>query len=435
MTKKIFITFTITFVVVFFGSFFLLRYIHLKDKDPKPEDPGNNTKEKFDFYDFDFKIIKNVSDDYPNKNVLVSPLSIGYALSMLNEGAQENTKTQISSLLGNYKIEDTNNVENHISIANGLFIKDVYKDTIKDEFTNVVKNKYSADVIYDEFKSPDVINNWISNKTYNMIDKVIEDISSDFVLAIANTIAIDVEWANKFECERTKEEDFTLSTGEKMKTAMMHSSDDVLYIKTNKAQGIIKSYKTYDGNELQYIAILPNGNINQYLYEFNEDELSDLLNSAILPSKEVTINYSLPKYTYDFDFDNFQNALQSLGMTDAFDSQKANFDNITNDIYVSKAIHKAHIELSENGTKAAAVTVFMMDKNSAEPIQKRVINVVFDKPFVYLIKDKSSNNIWFFGTVNEPLKFEDHKCETKDESLNTVEDNDEDTLNNDTISE
>ena len=77
----------------------------------------------------------------------------------------------------------------------------------------------------------------------------------------------------------------------------------------------------------------------------------------------------------------------------------------------------------------------MMEKNSAEPIQKRVINVVFDKPFVYLIKDKSSNNIWFFGTVNEPLKFEDHKCETKDESLNTVENNDEDTLNNDTISE
>ena len=93
-----------------------------------------------------------------------------------------------------------------------------------------------------------------------------------------------------------------------------------------------------------------------------------------------------------------------MGITDAFDENIADFHNIINDntnynLYVSEAIHKSVIELNENGTKAAAITYFGMSKNSMMPKEKEVINIKFNKPFLYIIKDKNNDNIWFFGTV------------------------------------
>ena len=92
-------------------------------------------------------------------------------------------------------------------------------------------------------------------------------------------------------------------------------------------------------------------------------------------------------------------------------STKANFNYLAPDIYVSDAIHKSHIELSESGTKAAAVTIFTFDKNAIIEKTKETINISFNKPFLYLIKEKNNNNIWFAGIVYEPMKFEDNTCD------------------------
>ena len=125
------------------------------------------------------------------------------------------------------------------------------------------------------------------------------------------------------------------------------------------------------------------------------------------------INYSIPKYTYDFDYKQFQDDLKSLGMINAFNENNADFSKMLNEnsllnLYISKSIHKSHIELSENGTKAAAVTIFIMDKATGM-IGDETINIKFNKPFIYIIKEKNNDNIWFFGTVYEPIKWEDNK--------------------------
>ena len=106
-----------------------------------------------------------------------------------------------------------------------------------------------------------------------------------------------------------------------------------------------------------------------------------------------------------------------MGLTDAF-SQLASFKKMKNEdsklqLYVNDALHKSHIEVSENGTKAAAVTVIML-RDSAMPYEeeKEEINITFDKPFIYIIKEKESDNIWFYGTVYKPMDFKDNpKCE------------------------
>ena len=244
-----------------------------------------------------------------------------------------------------------------------------------------------------------------------MIDKALNDINKDTVFVLANVLAIDAEWSNKFECNKTSGEEFNKIDKTKMNAAMMHSSNDVVYIKNDNAEGIIKNYKTYDDVSLEYIAILPKEDIIKYMKKFDGAELTSLLKNQTAPNSETDINLSIPKYTYDFDFSNFKNALKSFGIVDAFDSTKANFTYLAPDIYVDQAIHKSHIELSESGTKAAATTIFTFDKNAIVENQKEIINIKFDKPFLYLIKEKNSNNIWFAGIVYEPIKIEDNKCD------------------------
>ena len=374
--------------------------------------------------EFDYKIIYETNNLVKNENYLISPLSMGYALSLLNEGSDGNTKTQIDSLLNGYKLPNIINVKDRIGIANLLFIRNRYKNEINQNFISSLQNKYNSDLMFDDFVTPKKANDWISDKTYKMIPNAIDKLSEDFVLGVANTIAIDVEWRNKFECHRTQKKEFTKIDNTKMDTPMMHGQDDVYYIENSNAKGIIKDYKIYDTktnkevyeeNEntiaLQYIAILPNTDITEYLKNFNSKELNNLLETKKSSDSKTEISYSLPKYTYDYTYEDFQKMLNNLGMTDAFNGDIANFKNMVNDqsdleLFVSKSIHKTHIELSENGTKAAAVTAFIMDKNAAFMDPKDKIEINFDKPFIYIIKDKNSDNIWFFGTVYEPMEWE-----------------------------
>ena len=363
-------------------------------------------------YDFDYDIIKKANESYKNNNYMISPLSIGYALTILDLGASDNTKKEIDGVLKEYKLPPIIKAGSNISIANALFIKNDFKNAINSNYVSKIKNDFDADTIYDEFKSPDILNNWVNEKTYKMIPKIVENMNPNFVLGIVNAIAIDVEWATKFECSSTTKQDFTKLDGTKMQTAMMRETDNVEYFETNNSKGIIKQYKTYGDTTLEYIAILPN-DINSYINNFNNNELKNIY-KGIKNEENTKVRLSLPKYTYDFSYDTFKKDLISLGIKDAFNDHDASFKNITsnNDIYVYEAIHKSHIELSENGTKAAAVTAFMMNYKSAID-QSKYIDISFDKPFIYIIKDKNTDNIWFFGTVYEPMKYEDHKCETK----------------------
>lgn len=407
MAKKLFTIFIVTFVITFIIAFIILRNSH-KDNDKPSEQPKVEIKNEFN--DFDFKIIKNVTTDY-NENFLVSPLSIAYALNMLSDAATGNTKIQIEKVLDNYKLSNIKNIDKRLSLANALFVKNSYAGNVREDYLETIKTKYNGDIIFDDFNTPDVVNNYVSEKTFNMINNAVDKIGPETIFILANALAIDVEWNNKFECNKTSSDKFKMINQIEMDAAYMHSSNDVTYISNDKAEGIIKDYKTYDGVSLEYIAILPKTDITFYMNDFDGKELTSLLKNKKNPSDTLDINLSIPKYTYDFNYSNFKNALKSFGIVDAFDSTKANFNYLAPDIYVSDAIHKSHIELSESGTKAAAVTIFTFDKNAIIEKTKETINISFNKPFLYLIKEKNNNNIWFAGIVYEPMKFEDNTCD------------------------
>lgn len=377
---------------------------------------------KYDDKNFNLNLIKTVNSSLDNSNYLISPYSIEIALNMLKTGANGNTLKEIEELIPKRDIKDVS-INKRIGIANGVFIKDSYKNEIEKDFMNTLKKDYNSEVIYDKFENPDKINDWVNNKTNNMIPKILDDISKDFVLGLANAIAIDVEWYGGFECNKTSNEKFTLVDNSSMEVEMMNKSYKgfAKYFIDDKKEGVILPYQPYDkntgefkenGKSLEFVAVLPKEDIKTYINNLTEEELAydkDVLSI----DNDTLLKLSLPRFSYSFDLENFMDVLKTMGMNDAFDSAKADFTKILKggDIYVSKAIHKTYIDLNEKGTKAAAVTYFGIEKNAMQADDERkIVKIEFNKPFIYMIRDKDSKEILFFGTVYEPNKWKGTTC-------------------------
>ena len=103
------------------------------------------------------------------ENIIYSPLSIKYALKMLQEGASGNTYTQIEEIVGSSNLPTYSNIENTLSLANGIFIRDTYYQYVKDDYKNVLESKYNAEIRQDEFQSANNVNSWIAEKTFGKI--------------------------------------------------------------------------------------------------------------------------------------------------------------------------------------------------------------------------------------------------------------------------
>ena len=357
-------------------------------------------------YKFTLNFIKEV-DKNRKDNYLVSPYSVEIALNMLRDGTSGDSKKQIEDALGNRVINNLS-VNKNIKIANGLFVKDLYKKDISNKYVKGLKNDYRADVIYDEFKTPKVINDWVNNKTDKMIPVLLDQVDSNFVLAIVNALAINEEWENSFECEKTIKDTFTKKDGSTIKVAMMNGTNNGTYFETDNAKGVVLPYKSKSDKEgLEFIAILPN-DIDSYINNLNEKELKAI--DIYKGNSESELRIALPKFSYEYDLQDFMKVLQSMGIKDVFNPGSANLSAMfkkDNDFYVSEAIHKTHIELDEKGTKAAASTAFVISKNDAVG---DYVSIRFDKPFVYIIRDKKTKEILFFGKVLEPNKWEGNKC-------------------------
>ena len=382
---------------------------------------------------YNLNLIKTVNQNKLD-NYLISPYSIEVALSLLKTGANDNTLKEIDALIGNREINDIT-IKDHIGIANAAFIKEEYKKYVLDSYLNNLKNNYHSEILYDEFKTPKLINTWVHEKTNGMIDKILDEINEDFVLGLANALAVDVEWSSPFECQLTKEEEFTKADGEKYNVEMMHKLleySGYKYLKDKDATGVIIPYKSYNKetgkedfdseNHLDFVAILPNNDINSYISNLDNDKLNKLLSTGKEVSNEFEKDLSLPRFKYDYELTDFKEILISLGIKDAFDKDLADFTNIMprneeiRNLYVGEAIHKTHIDLNEKGTKAAAVTYFGMYKSSGIAKEKEKVNIVFNKPFIYMIIDHKTDELLFFGTVYEPNKWQGETC-TEEETI------------------
>ena len=364
-------------------------------------------------------ILNNHAIAEKNKNYLISPYSIEIALNMLRDGASGDTKTEIDKVIGKRKINDVI-VKDKVNVANAIFIKNKHENNVLSSYKNNLETNYHAEMFVDEFKSPDKINDWVKEKTMEMIPKISDDLNPNFVLGLVNAIAMKVEWQEEFDCNRTISEEFTKVDGSKINVEMMHDYG-YKYVKEEKVEGIVLPYKKYDNSnvELEFVGLIPTGNLDDYINNNFESDVKNLNNLIKTPinnaSKEQIINLSLPRFKYESGIKEFISLLQNMGIKRSFVSGQADFSNMVqnvNDLYVDQAVHKTFIELDEKGTKAAAATGFSTAEKSAGPTkQYEYIDIKFNKPFIYLIREKNTNEILFFGVVYEPNLWNGSTCD------------------------
>jgi len=232
------------------------------------------------------------------------------------------------------------------------------------------------------------------------------------VMLIMNALAIEMEWAKQFSSARTRGETFYMENGQEMKAAMMYedavSSEVVSYYKDNDITVLTMNLKDYDGTQFEFMAIMPKENLSGFIENISKEQINQINKKLILASDEKGgVSIKIPKFKFSYDL-KLKEDLIELGIKDAFDEKSANFSKMedSKELYVSDALHKADIEFSEDGVKASAATTIVIQVKSAPGITEP-IKIVINKPFMFVIRDKNTKDIWFTGTVYEPKSWEE----------------------------
>lgn len=391
-------------------------YSRVNEKPVKPKGPGGLKENNFNTL---------LIEEYHNslekeENYMISPYSLEFVLAMIRDGASGRTYEELNNLVPERNIK-TFTAKEKINIANALFIKN--NVVVKDDFKKLMSDKYKSQILYDAFVTPDVINDWANKETYGMIPKVLDQINPEFIFGLGNATAIDVEWQSQFKCYNTNLEKFNKYDGSKIDVAMMRQSYEggASYYKDQNATYVSLPYRAYnelgeyageEGTQLEFIGILPE-DVNYYINSFDYNEFISNLGEFREADDSFHINLSLPKFKYEHDVEGLIPILENLGLKETF-SLRPNFEKIADyDMSISNFAQKTFIELSESGTKAAAVTVVTFDTNAIAPSKPEVVKVNFDKPFIYIIKDKNSDELLFFGVVYSPTEYKegDKLCE------------------------
>ena len=504
--KSNFMLIFLLLIIIGLGSYFIIniKYKKMIDKDNQTDNKDNtqeevplNTIKNNSLSEFDLSFLKMENG---KNNVLYSPISIKYALKMLEDGTNGNSKKQISNIIGDYKINKYINSAN-IAFANALFVKDTYSSNINKTFINKLSTDYGAEVIYDSFSNTNNINSWIKNKTLNLIDNLFDDSAvsnSDFF--ITNSLGIDMEWKEKIqpdnfpyehlsphekfnvyvsslksgsgykildfnESGKVKsvefaaainnydiikelgeenirefvqkkyeewvakgntcgEENPTFSIDDYIKELASNygkyssSTDFLMYIDDN-VKAFTKDLKEYNGITLQYVGIMPiDTDIEAYINNLTIDKLNNITSNLkeIRPENfkqgvATKITGILPLFNFEYDLDLY-NDLKRLSVTDVFDNRKADLSNLTlqKNAYLNTVKHKANIEFSNDGIKASAATTVgglgagSCGFNYIYDIPVEEIDLTFDKPYLFMIRNKNTNEIWFMGKVYNPVK-------------------------------
>lgn len=392
------------------GAIGVYGLIKLLEKPPKCEEcncpqPTSTSSD----VDYSFLNLESASD-----NIIYSPLSIRNGLALLQAGANGETKTEIDNVLGNAEITKYENIPDKLSLANAVFIRNTFKDYVLPTYTSEVQDKLGSEVFYDPFENSTNVDNWVNQKTFGLIDKVGFEPTPDLEMVLANALAIQMDWKYQFDESDTHGRDFYKADGSTINATTMHketSSEDIRYYKDDSTTAISMPLdSTSEDVNLEFVAIMPSEDLDGYIKNIDQNKVDDIINNSIPasePKDGVIIN--IPKFKFEYEL-NFAEDLGALGIKTAFDKNFADFSNMASKpLFVGKAIHKANIDFSEEGIKAAAITVFLMMDATAmtDPYIPQPVVINIDHPFLFLIRDADNGTVWFTGAVYQPNLWED----------------------------
>ncbi len=356
---------------------------------------------------FAFDVFKQLNQEDRDKNIFISPLSISAALTMTYQGAETTTKEAMAKTLGYGGIDDEvlngsyHNLLQYfeqldkkveLNIGNSLWIRE--GEEIKEDFLSTNKEIFDASVSFLDFAKEDAadkINQWISEATNKKIKKMVDSpIPSDIVMYLINAIYFKGDWAKQFEKKNTFPTQFHAGNGSTNEVMMMSRKGKIEYGQGDDFKAVRLPYGS--GNVAMY-CVLPKEDmtINDFIADFDEKRWNTIQDSI---SEEDDALLQLPRFKLEYGIKNLNESLSALGMGEAFTSA-ADFSGIREGVFISRVLHKAVIEVNEEGSEAAAATVVEMQKAAAlEPL-----TFIADRPFMFVITDDETDTILFMGKL------------------------------------
>ncbi|MCF8363791.1 MAG: serpin family protein [Prolixibacteraceae bacterium] len=356
------------------------------------------------------RILANEEED----NFMISPLSISMALSMAYNGAETDTKAEMAEALGvgDFTRDELNETYRDLiaalaeadpqvamQIANSIWYRDTYH--VEQSFLDVNHEYYDAEVNEADFDAPetlDNINNWVNDKTNGKIQKIIDDIPAEMVMYLINAIYFKGTWAKEFNPESTQSMAFNLSDDGFKAVDMMGRVDTLDYQKNDTFSAIRMPYGK--GN-FSMTVFLPNNEntVDDVAASFTPENWNNWQGNF---AETQNVDIRLPKFKVEYE-KTLNSVLQDMGMNKAFTPQ-ADFSSINpaRDLFISFVKHKTFIEVNEEGTEAAAVTVIGFENTSVDPDESQKIYFHCTKPFLYAITEKDTGAILFMGKVGNP---------------------------------
>ena len=382
------------------------------DKNPVPVYTSFEKGEQTATMDFAANLLKQTAAD--GKNVVISPISVLYALAMTANGADGETLTQMEQVFGvditalnSYLYSVVNTLPSDdgydFDIANSVWVKDDEDKFVVDEnFLQTVKDYYDAGVFTAPFDNDTLkdINNWVTQKTNGQIQNILDKIDPDAVMYLINALNFEADWLNEYYENNVHNGTFTKADGRTQDAEFMYMSE-YGYLSDEDTTGFIKYYK---GRKYAFVGLLPNKDVDfdDYVQSLDGQKLSNLLKSF----SNTEVETAIPKYETTFDTE-LSEVFKNLGMTDAFDSRVADFSKMGTaqaegeNVCINRIIHKAFVRVAEKGTQAGAATVVEMVAEGAAAIDEQPKQVYLNRPFVYMIIDTQNNLPLFIGTVYE----------------------------------
>jgi len=361
---------------------------------------------------FAFTLFNKACNLEATNNLFISPFSVSLALSMTLNGANGSTKTGMINTLG-FGSETTSTINDYnkllsnqlqsldelvtFNIANSIWYRNTF--TVNPTFLTTNHTYYNAEVSALDFSSPSAvttINNWVSAKTNNAIPTIIDNIPTNNVMYLINALYFKGSWRNQFDASKTSDQNFYKEDQTVVKCKMM-TQEITFPCYGNDIYNTIEM--PYGQGNFVMTILLPNSgkSTSDVIAAFNANNWKTI-NDRLAATK---VQMNMPRFKMSYEA-TLNGLLSSMGMADAFNSTLADFTGINSGggLYISEVKHKTMVDVNEEGTVAAAVTSVAITMQAVQ--LPAVINV--NKPFLFMISEKSTGAILFTGRIMDPTK-------------------------------
>jgi serpin B len=343
-------------------------------------------------------------------NIVLSPYSVGTAMAMALVGTRGETEAEMAkalslelprgdvdaanaAVLSSLDKAATDSFELHI--ANGLMLPR-QGGVVSDAYVTLLRKGYSADVL--SAADAATVNAWVKKRTDGKIDSIVSHLDPTTAMVLVDAIYFKAPWQKAFRAEATRAEPFHLGDGQ-AKVAMMQTED---FFHLARRPGYRAIELPYTGERVSMIVMLPDAGTREVVRQLDGDEIGQLLEQLHSPADRVRL--SLPRFRSSFET-SLKEPFWQMGIHRAFDLHAADFSGVTGrpssevPLAISQIRHRAMIDVTEQGTEAAAATSIGMSTTALRPPPE---TFRVDRPFLFAIVDGETKAVLFEGRIEDP---------------------------------